>query len=67
MFRAKIVLIAFAVGWMPIPATGLAQERVQKALPVLKSGPQVGSENDRDGFRPRFVAGPSAGKNLCPV
>jgi hypothetical protein len=33
----------------------------------LKSGPQVGASNDRSGFRPLFVAGPSAGKNLCPV
>jgi hypothetical protein len=33
----------------------------------LKSGPQVGAENDRRGFRPQFVAGPSAGQRLCPV
>jgi hypothetical protein len=33
----------------------------------LKSGPPVGAENDRRGFRPQFVAGPSAGQNLCPV
>jgi hypothetical protein len=33
----------------------------------LKSGPPVGAENDRDGFRPQFVAGPSTGKRLCPV
>jgi hypothetical protein len=33
----------------------------------LKSGPQVGAENNRRGFRPNFVAGPSAGQNLCPV
>jgi len=33
----------------------------------LKSGPPVGTENDRSGFRPEFVAGPSAGKRLCPV
>jgi hypothetical protein len=33
----------------------------------LKSGPQVTTENDRRGFRPQFVAGPSAGQNLCPV
>ena len=35
--------------------------------PPLKSGPQVGTENDRSGFRPQFVAGPSAGQRLCPV
>jgi hypothetical protein len=33
----------------------------------LKSGPQVGAENDRSGFRPQFVTGPSAGQSLCPV
>jgi hypothetical protein len=33
----------------------------------LKSGPQVGSPNDRDGFTPKWVTGPCAGKRLCPV
>jgi hypothetical protein len=33
----------------------------------LKSGPPVGAKNNRQGFRPQFVAGPSVGKNLCPV
>lgn len=33
----------------------------------LKSGPPVGAKNNRKGFRPQFVAGPSAGKSLCPV
>jgi hypothetical protein len=33
----------------------------------LKSGPPVGAGNDRGGFRPQFVAGPSAGQSLCPV
>jgi hypothetical protein len=33
----------------------------------LKSGPPVGAGNDRSGFHPQFVAGPSAGKSLCPV
>jgi hypothetical protein len=33
----------------------------------LKSGPPVGADNDRSGFRPQFVAGPSAGRSLCPV
>ena len=33
----------------------------------LKSGPQVGAANDRSGFRPNFVAGPSSGQRLCPV
>jgi hypothetical protein len=33
----------------------------------LRSGPQVGSANDRQGFLPQWVSGPSAGKRLCPV
>jgi hypothetical protein len=33
----------------------------------LKSGPPVGAGNDRSGFKPQFVAGPSAGQKLCPV
>jgi hypothetical protein len=33
----------------------------------LKSGPQIGSPNDRDGFTPKWVTGPCAGKRLCPV
>ncbi len=34
---------------------------------ALRSGPPVGSENDRSGFRPQIVTGPSAGQRLCPV
>jgi hypothetical protein len=37
------------------------------ADPPLRSGPQVGAANDRDGFTPKWVAGPCAGKRLCPV
>jgi hypothetical protein len=33
----------------------------------LRSGPQVGAGNDRDGFFPQFVTGPVTGKRLCPV
>ena len=33
----------------------------------LKSGPQVGSPNELDGFTPKWVTGPCAGKRLCPV
>ncbi len=33
----------------------------------LKSGPPVGPRNDRDGFTPKWVTGPCAGKRLCPV
>lgn len=33
----------------------------------LRSGPPVGAANDRSGFRPQFVAGPSAGQRYCPV
>jgi len=40
--------------------------KVQAEVP-LKSGPPVGAENDRSGFRPQFVAGPSTGQRLCPV
>jgi hypothetical protein len=39
---------------------------VQAQAP-LKSGPPVGAENDRDGFYPQWVTGPSAGKRRCPV
>jgi hypothetical protein len=38
-----------------------------RAEDPLKSGPPVGAENDRRGFRPQFAAGPSAGQSLCPV
>jgi hypothetical protein len=38
-----------------------------RAADPLQSGPPVGAENDRSGFRPQFVAGPSAGQRLCPV
>ena len=37
------------------------------AAEPLKSGPQVGNENDRRGFSPNWVTGPAAGKRLCPV
>ncbi len=33
----------------------------------LRSGPPVGSPNNRDGFFPNWVTGPGAGKRLCPV
>jgi hypothetical protein len=33
----------------------------------LQSGPPVGAGNDRSGFRPQFVTGPTAGQTLCPV
>ena len=33
----------------------------------LRSGPPVGASNDRDGFSPKFVAGPNTGKRMCPV
>jgi hypothetical protein len=38
-----------------------------RAEDPLKSGPPVGAENDRRGFKPQFVTGPSAGQKLCPV
>jgi hypothetical protein len=33
----------------------------------LRSGPPVGSANDRSGFLPQWVTGPCAGKRVCPV
>jgi hypothetical protein len=33
----------------------------------LRSGPPVGSPNNRSGFLPQWVSGPTAGKHLCPV
>jgi hypothetical protein len=33
----------------------------------LKSGPPVGARNNRGGFYPKFVAGPFAGQDRCPV
>ncbi len=38
-----------------------------QAETLLKSGPPVGADNGRSGFKPQFITGPSAGKNLCPV
>lgn len=38
-----------------------------RAEAPLKSGPPVGTLNQRGGFLPQFVTGPSAGKRLCPV
>jgi hypothetical protein len=40
---------------------------VTQADNPLRSGPQVGSRNDRGGFMPKWVTGPCAGKRLCPV
>jgi hypothetical protein len=33
----------------------------------LRSGPQVGAANNRNGFYPQWVTGPCAGQRLCPV
>jgi hypothetical protein len=33
----------------------------------LKSGPPVGARNNRSGFFPQHVAGPTAGQRRCPV
>ena len=38
-----------------------------QATDPVKSGPQVGEENNRRGFRPQFITGPTAGQRLCPV
>ena len=58
MTRRLIASAAFAI---------LLLGGAMQAQTPLKSGPPVGAENDRRGFRPQFVTGPSAGKNLCPV
>ncbi len=34
---------------------------------MLKSGPQVGSRNNRGAFYPNLVTGPGAGQRRCPV
>jgi hypothetical protein len=36
-------------------------------LGTLKSGPQVGSRNNRGAFFPQLVTGPGAGERRCPV
>jgi hypothetical protein len=54
---SRLIAVAAALA---LVGSGLAAE-------PLKSGPQVGAGNDRSGFRPKFVAGPSCGQNLCPV
>jgi hypothetical protein len=33
----------------------------------LKSGPPVGTKNNRGGFFPQLVTGPGAGERRCPV
>ena len=49
------------------PGGNSANRVRERAADNLKSGPPVGAENDRSGFRPQFVTGPSAGRSLCPV
>lgn len=34
---------------------------------ALKSGPPVGTQNNRRGFYPQFVAGQFTGQRRCPV
>ena len=34
---------------------------------LLRSGPPVGAENDRRGFYPQWLTGPSVGQRRCPV
>jgi len=74
-------LFLLAVGWIgqgagwdhptaradePAKVKPPGKDKVQVPAP-LRSGPPVGAENNRRGFRPEFVAGPSTGKKLCPV
>ena len=49
-----------ALGALLLASSGLAE------IP-LKSGPQVGERNNKRGFYPKWVAGPAAGQNRCPV
>ena len=37
------------------------------AVDPLKSGPQIGARNNRNGFYPQIVAGHLAGERRCPV
>ena len=50
-----------------VPGGNSANRVRERAADNLKSGPPVGAGNDRSGFRPQFVTGPSAGHSLCPV
>jgi hypothetical protein len=50
----------------PVDNRPPAKVNVQTQVP-LKSGPQVGAENNRRGFFPQWVTGPSAGQRRCPV
>ena len=49
-----------AVAALLLANSGLAE-------PPLKSGPPVGAKNNRSGFVPKFVTGPTPGERLCPV
>ena len=49
-----------ALAALLLASAGLAED-------PLKSGPQVGTRNDRDGFYPQWVAGPCSGQRRCPV
>ena len=52
---------------IPIGAVCLFVAAALQADPPLRSGPPVGAANDRDGFTPKWITGPCAGKRLCPV
>jgi hypothetical protein len=54
------LIASAALAALLFSGTGLADER-------LKSGPPVGSRNNRGGFYPQLVTGPGAGERRCPV
>lgn len=56
----------------PRSLAGAACALLMLAAPIqadnpLRSGPPVGSANNRRGFFPQWVTGPCAGQSLCPV
>ena len=55
---ARLIAGACAVMLLAVPAF---------ADDPLKSGPPVGTKNNRGGFFPQLVTGPGAGERRCPV
>lgn len=54
------MITSAALAVLMLAGTSLADE-------PLKSGPPVGSRNNRGAFMPNFVTGPLAGQRYCPV
>ena len=56
------------LGGLTYPSLGaLVASELGQAEDPLKSGPPVGTRNNRGGFYPQFVAGPGSGERRCPV